>query len=66
MWAMYALAAVGATVLDIRRAGFKLTHLLLPFVFLTLHVAYGVGTVIGLAEMPFFVKKIKGGENKNG
>lgn len=66
MWAMYALAAVGATVLDIRRAGFKLTHLLLPFVFLTLHVAYGVGTVIGLVEMPFFVKKIKGRENKNG
>lgn len=63
MWGAYALAAVGAAVLDIRRVKFDWTHLLLPFVFLALHVFYGTGTLVGLIELPFWLKKIK---NRNG
>ncbi len=59
MWGAYALAAVGAAVLDIRRVKFDWTHLLLPFVFLALHVFYGTGTLVGLIELPFWLKKIK-------
>ena len=32
---------------------------LLPFIFPLLHVAYGIGTIVGLAEIPFWQKKIK-------
>jgi glycosyltransferase involved in cell wall biosynthesis len=32
---------------------------LLPFIFPLLHVAYGIGTVVGLAQIPFWQKKIK-------
>lgn len=31
---------------------------LLPFIFPLLHVAYGVGTIVGLIEIPFWKKKI--------
>ena len=33
--------------------------LLLPFIFPLLHVAYGVGTIVGLVQIPFWKKKIK-------
>ena len=32
---------------------------LLPFIFPLLHVAYGIGTIVGLAEIPFWQRKIK-------
>lgn len=59
MWSLYAVAAVFFAILDIKRASLKWSHLLLPFVFLFLHVAYGIGTAVGLIEMPFWLKKIK-------
>lgn len=59
MWTLYAVAAVGASILDMRRTPFVWTHLLLPFVFLALHVAYGVGTLVGLIALPFWLRKIK-------
>ncbi len=33
--------------------------ILLPLIFPLLHVAYGIGTIVGLAEIPFWQKKIK-------
>ena len=33
--------------------------ILLPLIFPLLHIAYGIGTVVGLAEIPFWKKKIK-------
>lgn len=32
---------------------------LLPFIFPMLHVAYGVGTIVGLLQIPFWKRKIK-------
>ena len=31
----------------------------LPFIFPILHVSYGVGTIVGLIQIPFWQKKIK-------
>lgn len=54
MWGLYGILAVTMTVLSIRSKGWKATHLLLPFLFLLLHVSYGLGTWKGLICMPFF------------
>lgn len=62
MWTAYALAVVGATALEIATNKFLPTHLLLPFVFLMLHIGYGLGTLVGLIELPFWLKKIKNEE----
>lgn len=59
MWVLYAIAAIFFAILDIKRASFKWSHLLLPGVFLFLHIAYGIGTMVGLVEMPFWLKKIE-------
>ena len=32
---------------------------LLPFIFPLLHIAYGVGTLVGLLQIPFWQRKIK-------
>ena len=39
-------------------------YLMLPLIFLSLHLAYGVGTLIGIIEMPFWVRKIKRDKNE--
>ncbi len=59
LWAAYTFAAVAATLFEILRNGFCITHLLLPFVFCVLHVGYGIGTLVGLIELPFWLKKVK-------
>jgi len=38
----------------------KLKCVALPFVFFLLHTAYGLGTLMGLIRLPFFLNKIKG------
>lgn len=38
----------------------KLLCILLPFVFLSMHMAYGIGTLVGLIKMPFFIRKTRG------
>lgn len=62
MWAAYAVVITGASVLEICRNEFAITHLLLPLLFLLLHISYGIGTLVGLIELPFWLKKIKKGE----
>ncbi len=59
MWGAYWLAAIAAAVKDISRTSFVWSHLLLPFVFFLLHLFYGVGTLVGLVQLPFWLKKIK-------
>lgn len=60
MWSAYALLAVGMSVWAIAEAvkkpegKFHLSYLLLPFLFLLLHVSYGAGTWAGLVRMPFW------------
>lgn len=60
MWAAYCLLTVGISVMEFIRKPLA-THLLLPLLFLGLHVSYGVGTLVGLIEMPFWVKGLKKG-----
>lgn len=61
MWACYGVVAVGMSVLAAVQNENRSWHcLLLPFLFLLLHISYGVGTLVGLIEMPFWVWRIKG------
>ena len=62
MWAMYACAIVVFTVQDVLQTGFSLTKLLMPLIFLGLHISYGVGTLVGLVKMPFLADRLKGSE----
>ncbi len=62
MWAAYAVVIVCASALEIAKNKFVITNLLLPILFLVLHISYGIGTLVGLIEMPFWLRKIKKGE----
>ncbi|RGT71598.1 glycosyltransferase family 2 protein [Ruminococcus sp. AF18-22] len=37
----------------------NLKYICLPFIFLSLHLSYGIGTLIGIIKMPFWKKTIK-------
>lgn len=50
MWCMYGLFAVANTVISVVQNGFHAGCLLMPFMFLILHVAYGLGTCIGICK----------------
>ena len=56
--AAYGTAAVAMTVPSLLRRPFLWTNLLLPFLFAALHICYGVGTLAGLLEMPFWLYKL--------
>ena len=36
---------------------FHIEYLLLPFIFLSLHLAYGIGTIMGLIQGPFYKRR---------
>lgn len=59
MWSVYGLMVLGISLLEIFKRPFSITNLLLPILFLLLHLSYGVGTLKGLIEMPFWVAKLK-------
>lgn len=68
MWGAYALLAVGMSVLAITaemKKTFHMSYLLLPFLFLLLHVSYGAGTWAGIIRMPFWRRKHKTWESVN-
>lgn len=48
LWGMYFLFAIVNTLFSGIRNKFTVYHLIMPFLFLTLHVCYGVGTAVGL------------------
>lgn len=58
MWGAYLALMLLFTVMAMIGRPFSFTNLLLPVIFLLMHVCYGVGTVVGLIEMPFWVCKI--------
>ncbi|MBO5200906.1 MAG: glycosyltransferase family 2 protein [Clostridia bacterium] len=58
MWAAYGVLVVAMTVIELIKKP-KLTNLLLPLIFLLLHLSYGVGTVLGFIVLPFWLHKIK-------
>lgn len=55
----YALVNVVMTAFAVRGQKLYVQYLLLPWMFLSLHAAYGCGTAAGIAEMPFFLKRCK-------
>lgn len=65
MWSAYALLAAAMAVLSMilelkkPEGRFHLSYLLLPLLFLLLHVSYGAGTWMGLIRMPFWRGKHK-------
>lgn len=68
MWSAYAFLAIAMTVLAIvsqRNEKFSFLWLLLPFLFLLLHISYGAGTWAGLLRMPFWRGKHKTWESVN-
>ena len=48
MWGLYWLFAFVSMVFSIVKDGFSFAMLLMPFIFLILHVSYGIGTIGGL------------------
>ena len=50
MWSVYGLLAAVMSAFSVMKAGKKknMTNVALPFLFLLLHVSYGVGTLKGL------------------
>lgn len=58
LWSLYGLFAVVSTVRLTATDGFEPLKLLTPALFLASHVAYGVGTCVGLAAMPFLRKRL--------
>ena len=57
LWSVYGLFIVANSVLEIATHKFSFANLLLPILFFLLHFCYGIGTVVGLIEMPFWIKK---------
>ena len=50
MWALYWLFAFVSMVIAMINDGFSFAMLLMPFIFLILHVSYGTGTIAGLLD----------------
>ncbi len=59
MWGAYGLFTLLATILSIARGKGSIYSLLMPLLFLLLHVSYGAGTLVGLAKMPSFAREMK-------
>lgn len=50
MWSLYGLLAISMTIISMMKNKFHISELLLPFLFLILHLAYGIGTWIGVVK----------------
>ena len=61
---LYVIVDLLMSVLAVQRQKWYNYYLMLPLIFLSLHLAYGVGTLIGIIEMPFWVRKIKRDKNE--
>lgn len=59
MWSLYLIFGLTGLVGSIIQNGFNVCYLAMPFLFLILHISYGVGTLIGLIEMPFKRNRLK-------
>jgi len=59
---VYGTCAIVFTIESLLKAPLKIKALcfFLPFIFLLMHVAYGIGTLVGLIKMPLFIWKTRG------
>ena len=58
MWAAYALFTIMGTVCTVINKKANRFTVMMPFLFLIMHISYGVGTFIGIVKMPFCKKKL--------
>lgn len=58
LFMVYGIFCMGNTVLMLLHHKNNLYFLLSPFIFLSLHVMYGLGTMVGIIRMPIWRKKI--------
>ncbi len=58
MWILYFMLIFGISAYETIKHKFSVTNLLLPALFFLLHLCYGIGTVVGLIELPFWLRKI--------
>ena len=56
---IYFLLDIIMSFFAIKNQRIYIYYLLLPLIFLSLHVAYGVGTLVGIIKLPFWKRKIK-------
>lgn len=63
LWGMYVIVDIMMSCIAIHREKKYWYYFLLPVIFLSLHLAYGIGTLAGIVKMPFWKKRIY--ESKN-
>lgn len=61
MWSAYGLLVMLFSLTEIFKKPFSVVKLVLPLLFLLLHVSYGVGTLVGLLALPFWLRQVKHG-----
>lgn len=54
---LYTLVVLLISIIEIVKSKFMIQMLALPFILFSLHVSYGVGTLVGLIKLPFWLKK---------
>lgn len=59
MWGLYLLFGLAGTVSAWVKDGFHLNNLLMPVLFLILHCAYGLGTLVGICSIPRWKKTLR-------
>lgn len=52
LWTLYGTFACASTAMSILKEGFNKFSLSMPALFLLLHCAYGIGTIVGLISLP--------------
>lgn len=63
LWGVYLAADITMSILAVISASPEhkkdITNIFLPFLFPLLHIAYGIGTLIGIINVPFKISHIK-------
>ncbi|MDV4150375.1 glycosyltransferase family 2 protein [Clostridium sp. AL.422] len=55
----YAIVNLGISLIEIVKNKFLIEMFALPFILLSLHICYGVGTLVGFIKLPSFLKNFK-------
>lgn len=56
---VYTFFNIVMSIVAVIREKKYMQYFLLPFIFLSLHLAYGIGTIVGIIKMPFWVRGLK-------
>lgn len=57
--ALYSAVVLLISLIEIIRNKFMIQMFTLPFILFSLHISYGVGTLVGLIKLPMWLKKVK-------